>query len=190
MRAFWANLPNALSLSRIPAAFLFLVLFSTETAAAMVPALLILAYALVSDFLDGFLARRLGHSSRTGYYLDGLGDRAFSVAILFAITRADPSQIGLAWLLVFREIAIYALRGLDPDQSVTAGMLRRLSVAQAIVIRLYFGAFFVGSFVQASGIPPPHWFHLYGLLGGAAAIIGYAAIALHSTQLVKKATGP
>jgi len=104
------------------------------------------------------------------------------------VIRVDPSQILLAWILVFREITIYALRAIDPDRKATMSKLRWLSVSQAIVIRAYFGTFILNSFLGATGTGPPTWLALYPILGIAAAIVGYTSICLHAIGLIDRAT--
>jgi len=65
--------------------------------------LLVFAGAL-SDFLDGFLARRLG-SSPLGKLLDPLADKVFSLCTLYAYTYLSPVSLSewLFWLVLFRD---------------------------------------------------------------------------------------
>jgi phosphatidylglycerophosphate synthase len=65
------TVPNLISLSRLGLAAAFVALKGTT------PRLVIIAVAGASDFLDGFLARRGGSTSRRGALLDAVGDRFF-----------------------------------------------------------------------------------------------------------------
>lgn len=66
-----ATLPNMISLSRLGLAVAFVVLGGT------IPRLIILATAGATDFLDGYLARRGGNTSKWGALIDAIADRFF-----------------------------------------------------------------------------------------------------------------
>jgi CDP-diacylglycerol--glycerol-3-phosphate 3-phosphatidyltransferase len=67
----WANIPNLLSAFRLIAAPFLLYLAWTERPKLF---LVLLAFTLLSDAIDGFVARRLRVSSELGTHLDSLGD--------------------------------------------------------------------------------------------------------------------
>ncbi|AHG91740.1 CDP-alcohol phosphatidyltransferase [Gemmatirosa kalamazoonensis] len=95
--ALW-TLPNAVSMSRVGLAAVFLA--TTETNARVA----LLAAASLSDFLDGWLARRRNAVSRWGALLDPIGDRAFvfaATATLVAGGRIGPIE---CVVLLFRDI--------------------------------------------------------------------------------------
>lgn len=69
-----ATLPNLISLSRLGLAAAFVLL------AGPVPRLLIIAAAGASDFLDGYVARRGGSTSKWGALIDPVADRFFVFA--------------------------------------------------------------------------------------------------------------
>lgn len=73
--------PNAVTALRFPLAAAFM---GVETTSAR---LVILAAGAISDWLDGFLARKLQQSSRAGELLDPLADKVFVLAgvVTFAI---------------------------------------------------------------------------------------------------------
>ncbi|MDX9709176.1 MAG: CDP-alcohol phosphatidyltransferase family protein [Trichloromonas sp.] len=76
------NLPNAISLLRIllVAPFLTAVIYHNYPLS-----LGIFLVAGFSDFLDGFLARRLGQQSLLGAFLDPLGDRLLTTVAYVAL---------------------------------------------------------------------------------------------------------
>lgn len=94
------SLPNVFSLSRIPASLVFLLVFSTSNLTLFWVSMAIIAYVVLSDFLDGFLARRWGLVSEQGYYLDGLGDKSFTVAACLVVARYGPELTWLMWGLL------------------------------------------------------------------------------------------
>jgi cardiolipin synthase (CMP-forming) len=79
----WRSLPNALGVLRLALipVFVVLVLNGFRTAA-----FLTLAVSGVTDLLDGFLARRLGVTSRGGAILDAVADKLTQVAGLAVLT--------------------------------------------------------------------------------------------------------
>ncbi|MBB5874046.1 cardiolipin synthase [Allocatelliglobosispora scoriae] len=78
------TIPNAISFLRLLGVPLFLYLFlvSDELGWAVV----VLAVGGTTDWVDGFLARRLGQVSRLGELMDPLADRLYTLATLLAFT--------------------------------------------------------------------------------------------------------
>jgi CDP-diacylglycerol--glycerol-3-phosphate 3-phosphatidyltransferase len=178
MVAFQRHFPNALSLSRVPAAIAFLLAYSATDSTRFVVALSIGLAALATDFADGYLSRRWNVTSEVGYFLDGLGDKSFHCAVLLVMMREEASPAVLIWLLIIREIVLYALRTLDPQRSRNLKQLRAYSRYHAFFIRLYFGVFFAVDGLNVFDRPPVQILHFGDALGWVAAIVGYAAIAI------------
>src|SRR5438067_10281799 len=93
-------LPNALSLSRLPLGVCFLLLYDVTSRERFCGALAIAALALLTDFFDGWLARRLQVASEFGGLVDGLGDKAFYVAVYLSLERQGVLPPFLAWILI------------------------------------------------------------------------------------------
>ncbi len=72
----------------------------------------IFALAAMTDWLDGFLARRLQQTSRFGAFLDPVADKLMVTAVLVLIVQADPRAVVAvpAIVIIGREIAVSALR--------------------------------------------------------------------------------
>ena len=95
--SIWAQLrtlPNLLSLLRLALVPVFLVLIITGHS---ITAFIVLAIASITDWLDGYLARKLNQVTRIGALLDPAADRLYIFATLIglAVTGAIP-----AWLPV------------------------------------------------------------------------------------------
>jgi hypothetical protein len=71
----------------------------------LVPHLLLLLPLQASDWLDGFLARRLGHTSKLGSYLDPLADKVFVATAVGTMGALDMVPGWLAVLVVGRDSA-------------------------------------------------------------------------------------
>jgi len=80
------TIPNILSIFRICLVPVFIVIyFSDKLDTKLYPAL-VYALASFSDFLDGFLARKLKASSKLGLILDPLGDKLMTISVMACIT--------------------------------------------------------------------------------------------------------
>lgn len=109
------NAANALSLARIPAAFILLLIYEPDSDARLVASLVLALLIAASDILDGQLARRYALASKLGYILDGLGDRAFHVAVYLVFVLSGTLNALVAWILILREVLQYAVRLVDFD---------------------------------------------------------------------------
>jgi phosphatidylglycerophosphate synthase len=99
--------------------------------------------ALLTDFLDGYLARRWNVATAFGYVMDGLGDRAMHVALLLVfMTRYGINPL-LVWLVVFREIGVYAIRISSADWLGGAKSARLATVIHVSCFRLWLGLFLI-----------------------------------------------
>jgi CDP-diacylglycerol--glycerol-3-phosphate 3-phosphatidyltransferase len=73
---------------------------------------LLFAAAAITDSLDGYLARRLGQTTRLGAFLDPVADKLIVSAALVLLASRDPRwmmQVS-ATIIIGREIAVSALR--------------------------------------------------------------------------------
>jgi CDP-diacylglycerol--glycerol-3-phosphate 3-phosphatidyltransferase len=112
------NLPNILTWLRIVAVPLVIVLFYLPHKWADIFAGLLFAAASITDSLDGYLARRMGLTSKLGAFLDPVADKLIvAVALVLLVSKVHPEHQHHHWVLVLsacviigREIAISALR--------------------------------------------------------------------------------
>lgn len=93
------NLPNLLSLLRIPLAIAFLLYRDTAVR------LVLIALAAASDYLDGYLARRRGRT-RVGAILDPVTDKTFLVTALISLAVNGPLRLLELLVLLARDIAV------------------------------------------------------------------------------------
>ncbi|MBA4065416.1 MAG: CDP-diacylglycerol--glycerol-3-phosphate 3-phosphatidyltransferase [Isosphaera sp.] len=105
------NVPNLLSLSRLPLA---VVLFALIARAAWPAALAVFAAACATDWLDGWWARRYGPLTAVGRALDPLTDKvlvcgAFVFLIPVPAAGIDPWVVAV---VVGRELLVTGLRGM------------------------------------------------------------------------------
>ena len=107
-----ATLPNFLTMLRVLLTPVLVVLFYlpwTWGAAACTGAFLL---AMLTDALDGWIARRFGQETRFGAFLDPVADKLIVSAALVMIVSRDQSLLIVvpALIVIGREIAVSALR--------------------------------------------------------------------------------
>jgi len=101
------TLPNALSVLRLAGVplFLWLVLGPEEDAWALV----VLMLSGVTDFLDGWLARKLDQQSALGQILDPVADRLYILAVVVGLALREIIPWWLALSLPLRDLLLWAL---------------------------------------------------------------------------------
>lgn len=106
------SLPNSLTLLRILLIPVFILVFYLPVSWAHEAAAMIFALASFTDWLDGYLARKLGQISPFGAFLDPVADKLLVAAsLLLLVGVKDINYITLpAIVIVGREIVISALR--------------------------------------------------------------------------------
>ncbi|KPK58492.1 MAG: CDP-diacylglycerol--glycerol-3-phosphate 3-phosphatidyltransferase [Gammaproteobacteria bacterium SG8_31] len=106
------NLPTVLTLIRIALIPLFVVVFFLPFWWARPAAAIIFSLAGITDWLDGYYARKLGLTSSFGAFLDPVADKLMVAVALVLIVQTDHRLIISlsAAVIIGREIAISALR--------------------------------------------------------------------------------
>jgi cardiolipin synthase (CMP-forming) len=107
------NLPNALTVARIFAVPLLIAVFYLPAPAAHWAAMAVFAVASVTDWVDGYLARRWEQQSDFGKVLDPIADKLLVAAALFmlaAFDRLSVASLVAAIAILGREILVSGLR--------------------------------------------------------------------------------
>ncbi len=122
------NVPNTLTWIRIAAIPLIVGLFYMPYPWADPAAGLLFAAAGITDSLDGYLARRLGQTSRLGAFLDPVADKLVVAVALVLLVSKDPRALIVltAAVIIGREITISALR----EWMAEIGQRRKVAVSQ------------------------------------------------------------
>lgn len=115
------HLPNILTVSRIVLLPVLIGLFFVAGPVAAWAALAIYIFCAVTDFLDGYLARKYGSISGFGTFLDPISDKIFVAALLLALAtfdRLDGFWMIPAIVILAREFLISGLREFLGPQNV------------------------------------------------------------------------
>lgn len=144
------TIPNLITILRILLIPVFIYLLVQEQPLARLWAILVFTLASVSDFVDGYLARRLKQDSRLGRFLDPLADKFLVVAALLVFYFLDK-QIPLWMILVIiaRDVLITFMRYLAIQKGTelkTSRTAKAKTAFQMISIFLILAVFFVRSY--------------------------------------------
>lgn len=111
------NLPNSLTLTRICLAPLLVVVLLTNFEGRTILGVphefvgaLIFAVASVTDWLDGYLARRRKQITAFGQVIDPSADKLLTCAALISLVRMESASALLVTVIIGREFAVTALR--------------------------------------------------------------------------------
>lgn len=135
------NLPNALTLLRIFMVPFLVVVLLTKFSGREYVGLAIFLLAAITDFFDGWIARRRNQTTRLGALLDPIADKLLMSAAFISLVEMDPAHVP-AWMVVIiigREFAVSGLRSIAAQQGVTiaASPLGKWKmVAQVVAISL------------------------------------------------------
>jgi CDP-diacylglycerol--glycerol-3-phosphate 3-phosphatidyltransferase len=140
------TLPNILTLGRIGLIPVFVMVFYLPVTWSNEASTLVFALAAVTDWVDGYLARKWAQTSALGAFLDPVADKLMVAVALVLLVQVHPSP----WLavpaavIIGREIAVSALREwmaeIGERAQVAVSMLGKLkTTAQmvALILLLY-----------------------------------------------------
>ena len=108
------SIPNLLALLRLiltPVSMALIVASPGNTTVSVI-ATITFAVAALTDFLDGYLARRWRITTTLGAFLDTVADKILVTGALIALVAVDYTNIWYAFIIIGREIAIMGLRSI------------------------------------------------------------------------------
>jgi CDP-diacylglycerol--glycerol-3-phosphate 3-phosphatidyltransferase/cardiolipin synthase len=136
------NLPIALTWLRVAAIPLLVTIFYLPASWLNMPEKNMLAtslfiFAAVTDWLDGYLARRMKQESAFGQFLDPVADKLIVAAALLVLLNMGRVQVWVALVIIGREITISALREwmaqVGASKSVAVHMVGKLKTTAQLV---------------------------------------------------------
>ena len=136
------NIPNLLTWLRILLIPLFVAILYVPSdwmseRVANVTAMAIFIAAAITDWLDGYLARRLNQLSAFGAFLDPVADKLMVAAALIVLVEFERVAAVVAVIIIGREITISALREwmakVGESKSVAVSFLCKLKTAAQMV---------------------------------------------------------
>jgi CDP-diacylglycerol--glycerol-3-phosphate 3-phosphatidyltransferase len=142
------NLPNSLTIARIFLVPLLVVVMLTKFEGRLVLGLpvelvaaAIFGIASLTDWLDGYLARRRKQVTRMGQVLDPLADKLLISATLVSLVQLDLAPAWMVSVIIGRELAVTGLRNVAYSRGLSMpasglGKLKMASQVTAILLLL------------------------------------------------------
>ena len=117
-KGFW-NLPNSLTVLRILLVpVMVALLWETPSFLVCQITVAIFVFAMITDIVDGWLARRWDLVSPVGAYLDPLADKLMSTTVLVMLVSLGRVPAWMVVVLLCRELAITGLRGIASQEGL------------------------------------------------------------------------
>ena len=133
------TIPTIMTWTRIVAIPLIVGIFYLEMAPAqrnLIATVMFVVFA-ATDWLDGFLARKLNQTSSFGAFLDPVADKFLVCASLLVLVHLQRADVFVALIIIGREIAISALREwmalIGATKSVAVHMLGKIKTTVQMV---------------------------------------------------------
>ena len=137
------NLPTALTISRI----VLIPFFVLSVYEHPVLGALIFSVASITDFFDGYLARRSGQITTFGTIMDPLADNFLVISALVVLVDMTRLSALIAIILIVREFLVTALRVVALSKDIvipaeTGGKLKTTAQITSILCLILVGTFF------------------------------------------------
>jgi CDP-diacylglycerol--glycerol-3-phosphate 3-phosphatidyltransferase len=100
----------------------------SESPTGFVVALIIFVLAALSDWLDGFLARKYGEVTDHGVFLDPLADKVLTTSAFVALYMLNLMHLWMLVVIVLRDFATTAMRSIADDRGMTMKTSRTAKV--------------------------------------------------------------
>ncbi|HVO13250.1 MAG TPA: CDP-diacylglycerol--glycerol-3-phosphate 3-phosphatidyltransferase [Vicinamibacteria bacterium] len=133
------NLPNALTLLRIFLVPLLVVVLLTRIEGHVYFGAAIFLVAVLTDYLDGFFARRRNEVTRLGILLDPLADKLLTAAAFLSLVEMGVVPAWVVMIVLARELAVTGLRNVAAGRGVlirASGLGKGKMASQVIAILL------------------------------------------------------
>jgi CDP-diacylglycerol--glycerol-3-phosphate 3-phosphatidyltransferase len=144
------NLPNALTLFRIfLVPFLVVVLLTRFTRYSDFIGLGIFLVAAVTDYFDGYFARRYNKITRLGALLDPIADKLLMSSAFISLIELGLARAWMIVIIIGREFAVSGLRSIAAQQGVTIAaspLGKTKTVSQVVAISLLIVGYELGEY--------------------------------------------
>lgn len=177
------NFAILLTLFRIAAIPVVVVLFYSPMEHARPVAAILFGVAAITDLLDGWVARRFQQMSKFGEFLDPVADKLMVAIVLVMLVQDDPLWYVdiIAMIIIGREITISALR----EWMATIGERANVQVAISGKVKTTLQMFGIGFMVYENDFLG---FDIYGI--GFVLLVVAAGMTIWSMVVYLKAAWP
>ncbi|MEJ2586970.1 MAG: CDP-diacylglycerol--glycerol-3-phosphate 3-phosphatidyltransferase [Deltaproteobacteria bacterium] len=131
------NLPNALTFARLICIPVILICLGFEGRQSSFLAAVFFVIAALTDFLDGFFARRYDDVTVLGKLMDPLVDKLLVSATMIMLIPLDRIAVWIVIVIIARELAMTGLRGIAVSEGIViqaSGLGKYKTVFQSIAL--------------------------------------------------------
>jgi CDP-diacylglycerol---glycerol-3-phosphate 3-phosphatidyltransferase len=176
------NLPNSLTLFRIFLVPFLVVVLLTKFSDWV--GLAIFLVAAITDYLDGYFARRMNKTTRLGALLDPIADKLLMSAAFISLVELGIARAWMVVIIIGREFAVSGLRSIAAQNGVTIAaspLGKTKTFAQVVAISLLIVAYELGEFRFTSELAL--WLvMLFALVSGVDYFIKFARAVLRPSS--------
>lgn len=176
------NLPNSLTLFRIFLVPFLVVVLLTKSSDWV--GLAIFLVAAITDYFDGFFARRMNKTTRLGALLDPIADKLLMSAAFISLVELGIAKAWMVVIIIGREFAVSGLRSIAAQNGVTIAaspLGKTKTITQVIAISLLIVAYELGEFRFTSELAL--WLvMLFALVSGIDYFIKFARAVLRPSS--------
>jgi CDP-diacylglycerol--glycerol-3-phosphate 3-phosphatidyltransferase len=143
------NLPNALTLFRIFLVPFLVVVLLTKFSGREYAGLSIFLLAAITDFFDGYFARRYNKVTKLGALLDPMADKLLMSAAFISLVELELARAWMIVIIIGREFAVDGLRSIAAQQGVTIAaspLGKTKTVSQVIAVSLLILSYELGEY--------------------------------------------
>ena len=133
------NLPNALTMLRIFLVPVLVVLLLTRTEHGLLLGTAVFGLGVLTDYLDGYFARKRNQVTRLGILLDPVADKLLTAAAFISLVEMDAVPAWMVVIIVGREFAVTGLRNVAASRGIlipASGLGKGKMVSQVVAIFL------------------------------------------------------
>jgi CDP-diacylglycerol--glycerol-3-phosphate 3-phosphatidyltransferase len=141
------NLPNSLTLFRIFLVPFLVVVLLTKYSNRV--GLTIFLVAAITDYFDGYFARRMKKITRLGTLLDPIADKLLMSAAFISLVELGLARAWMVVIIIGREFAVSGLRSIAAQQGVTIAaspLGKTKMISQVVAISLLIVSYELGEF--------------------------------------------
>jgi cardiolipin synthase (CMP-forming) len=179
------TVPNALSLARLlvlPLIYLDLV------DGRLTRAFVLLVIFALTDWLDGYLARRLDQVSRFGTLLDPISDRALFLVVGIGFVIADLLPLWALLVLLLRDLAVIIVGGVLLLRGVQPPAVTRIGKTATFGLMWAFPTFLLAAIVGDGASDPQMFLQVLGwLFFAVSTALYYVAAGQYAVQVARSA---
>ena len=133
------NLPNAITLSRIFLTPLLVVILLTRIDGKEIYGVVIFVVAALTDYLDGYIARKRNQVTDVGKLLDPIADKLLITSAFISLVELNLAPAWMVVIIVGREFAVSGIRSIAASQGYvmpanTLGKLKTVCQVLTIVV--------------------------------------------------------